>query len=239
MTRITAMWFLPRPKDMCARCTDWSKPCAADIRTCWWRPWGARYLPTYFQQGFTHNHYQENWGFEFMWNPIEDLQSGRALCLYYYNLGCDIPLYDHITMEADNDACLSFWWYASTVRHLGIGGKKGLNSPRENEPRYAAYRQAVAEYNRLRPFYARGRFVGIDETAHIHVHPSEPAAVLNVFNLTTAPFRREVRLKPTALGLGPVNQIKIDGADSRVEGEEVVVRFELSAMSPAHALLHK
>ena len=89
-------------------------------------PWTARYLPSYFLQGFTGNHYQENWGFEFMWNPIEDLKSGRALCLYYYNLGCDIPLYDHITMEADNDQCLSFWWYTSTVRHLGIGGKKGF-----------------------------------------------------------------------------------------------------------------
>ena len=51
---------------------------------------------------------------------LKDLLSGKALCLYYYNLACDIPLYDHITMEDDNDAGLSFWWYASTVRHLGI-----------------------------------------------------------------------------------------------------------------------
>ena len=41
-----------------------------------------RYTPTYFRQGFTRHRYQENWGFEFMWDPIADLRSGRALCLY-------------------------------------------------------------------------------------------------------------------------------------------------------------
>lgn len=196
-------------------------------------PWTFRYLPSYFRQGFAGPRYQENWGFEFMWNPIEDLRSGRALCLYYYNLGCDIPLYDHITMEADNDACLSFWWYASTVRHLGIGGKKGLGSATDNEPRWQAYKRAVAEYHRLRPFFARGRFVGLGETAHLHV--LNVAAVLNVFNLTDAPERREVRFDPLAVGLGEPRGLRVSGAAARVEGRELVLTFDLPPLSPALA----
>jgi hypothetical protein len=202
-------------------------------------PWTTRYTPTYYRQGFTRGRYQENWGFEFMWNPIADLRSGRALCLYYYNLGCEIPLYDHITMEGDNDACLSFWWYASTVRHLGIGGKKGLNSPKANDARYEAYRRAVAEYNQLRPFFARGRFVGLDETTHLHVHPTESAAVVNVFNLTDAPVHREVRLDPSEVGFGRANRLIVEGCSSRREGGTLVLAFDLPSLSPAHAVIRK
>lgn len=200
-------------------------------------PWSCRYLPTYFRQGFAGNRYQENWGFEFMWHPIEDLKSGRAMCLYYYNLGCDIPLYDHITMESDNDACLSFWWYASTVRHLGIGGKKGLDSRTENEGRWQQYKKAVAEYNRLRPFYSRGRFVGIDETAHLHIHPTDRAAVLNVYNLTDKPQKREVRIDTVKAGLGAPDELKVTGSQSTVEGPNLVLTFNLPPESPALAEL--
>ncbi len=202
-------------------------------------PWSARYLPTYYRQGFGKAHYQENWGFEFMWNPIEDLRSGRALCLYYYNLGCDIPLYDHITMEADNDACLAFWWYASTVRHLGIGGKKGLNSSAENEARFAAYKHAVADYNRLRPFYARGRFIGLEETVHLHLHPHEPAAVLNVFNLSEQPLRREVRLSSRRLGWKSLQRVEVVGAAWRREEGELVIAFDLPPLTPGLAIVRQ
>lgn len=198
-------------------------------------PWNVRYLPTYYQQGFSNNRFQENWGFEFMWHPIEDLKSGRAMCLYYYNLGCDIPLYDHITMESDNDASLSFWWYASTIRHLGIGGKKGLNSKTENEPRWQQYKKAVAEYNRLRPYYARGKFIGIEETAHLHLLPSDRSAVLNVYNLGTAPQKREVKIDTEKVGLGKASELQVTGTESKVDGNHLVLTFDLPAESPALA----
>lgn len=200
-------------------------------------PWTARYLPTYFRQGFKPPRYQENWGFEFMWNPIEDLRSGRALCLYYYNLGCPVPLYDHITMEGDNDNCLSFWWYASTVRHLGIGGKKGLNSPAENEVRWQAYKRAVAEYNRLRPYYARGRFVGIEETVHVHVNPDGRSAVVNVYNLSETPETRRVAFPPSLLGARSAENIVCEGAPAEVQNGALVLTFQLPPMCPAHAVV--
>ena len=55
--------------------------------------------------------------------------SGKALSLYEYNLAYDIPLYLHIHCGQDNDRMLAFWWYASTCRHLGIGGVKDPASP--------------------------------------------------------------------------------------------------------------
>jgi hypothetical protein len=62
------------------------------------------------------------WAFELMWMPREDLLSGRAIALYYYNLAYNIPLYIHIDLRTDNLNALVFWWNASTCRHLGIGG---------------------------------------------------------------------------------------------------------------------
>lgn len=177
-------------------------------------PWGVRYLPVYFGQttdpARRPGYYEENWGFEFMWNPIEDLVSGRALCLYYYNLACDIPLYDHITMENDNDACLAFWWYASTVRHLGIGGKKGLGSKVDNETRWQAYKAAMRQYLRLREWFARGEFVGIDEMTHLHLLPDRPGGVLVAFNLDPTAAQRDV-----SIDLG---RLRMTGAEPRVTG---------------------
>ena len=34
-----------------------------------------------------------------------------------------LPLYIHIDLRTDNRNALVFWWYASTCRHLGIGGQ--------------------------------------------------------------------------------------------------------------------
>ncbi|MCX8109038.1 MAG: hypothetical protein N3G20_09565, partial [Verrucomicrobiae bacterium] len=143
----------------------------------------------------------------------------------------------HITMEGDNDSCLAFWWYASTVRHLGIGGKKGLNSTHENETRYQAYKKAVAEYNRLREFYSRGKFVGIDETAHVHVHPSKPQAVVNVFNLTNKNLQREVRVRPHEIGFGSHTTLRVEGCRFEKRGIDLVLLFDLGPLSPAHAVI--
>ena len=195
-------------------------------------PWSMRYLPTYYRQGLTGQAYEENWGFEFMWNPIEDLLSGRALCLYYYNLAYNIPLYDHITMEGDNDNCLAFWWYVSTVRHLGIGGKKGLRSEKENETRYQAYKRAMKAYTKLKEFYVRGKFYGIDEWTHVHTLPHKEQAVLNTFNLTDKPVSRNVTFDLEEIGLRSAQMVTVEGATWETEGSKVILRMDIPAMSP-------
>ena len=157
-------------------------------------PWfGSIYVPTYFQQGIgLAGAYDENWGFEYMWNCIEDLKTGKALALYDYNLACSIPLYLHITMAADNDNCLFFWWAASTIRHLGIGGKVGAPSvelagklaPHDPDRRFSAYREQMRIYRSLKPYFVRGVFHGLSETAHLHTLPGRAGGVLVLFNLT-------------------------------------------------------
>lgn len=192
-------------------------------------PWGVRYLPVYYLHDLPGS-FDEGWAFEFMWNPIEDLLSGRALCLYYYNLAYELPLYNHITMENDNDNCLAFWWYASTVRHPGIGGKKGLTGKSENETRYAAYKKAMALYLSLKGLYTRGKFYGIDELTHLHVLPEEGRGVLNAFNLTEEHVSREVGLNLPDFGL-PAD-VSVEGAEARVEVGRLTIRCEIPPMSP-------
>jgi hypothetical protein len=137
----------------------------------------ARYVPIYYKYGLPGS-YDDNWGFELMWHPLSDIRSGRARSLYYYNLGCNIPTYTHIDLRDDNEHCLALWWFASTCRHLGIGGT-------HSDPMVVtAQKLAMQRYHRLERFYKRGEFYGISEEVHIHVLPDEEALVVNIFNLS-------------------------------------------------------
>ena len=136
-----------------------------------------RYTPVYYKYGLPGS-YDDNWGFELMWQPMEDIRSGRARSLYYYNLGCNVPIYLHIDLRDDNAHCVVLWWYASTCRHLGIGGT-------HPDPVVAqAQKLAMNTYRRLDRFFKRGAFYGLHEEAHVHVLPEEHACVINLFNLS-------------------------------------------------------
>lgn len=136
-----------------------------------------RYTPVYYKYGLP-NSYDENWGFEFMWDPMEDIRSGRARSLYYYNLGCNVPVYLHVDLRDDNEHCLVLWWYASTCRHFGIGGTH------ENPMIAEAQKLAMRRYRTLERFFKRGDFYGISEEVHVHALPDEGAFVVNLFNLS-------------------------------------------------------
>jgi hypothetical protein len=139
-----------------------------------------RYTPVYYKYGLPDS-YDENWGFELMWQPMEDIRSGRARSLYYYNLGCNVPIYLHLDLRDDNEHCLVLWWYASTCRHLGLGGT-------HNNPAVAQAQQlAMKRYRKLERFYKEGDFYGMNEAAHIHALPDENAFVVNLFNLSDEP----------------------------------------------------
>lgn len=140
----------------------------------------ARVTPVYYKYGLPGS-YDENWGFELMWNPMDDLKQGRARALYYYNLGCNVPVYLHIDLRKDNEECVVLWWYASTCRHLGIGGTHA------NPAVVAAQKRVMQMYRALDRFYKRGEFYGLGEEIHLHVLPSENAFVVNVFNLSDQP----------------------------------------------------
>ena len=202
-------------------------------------PWKTCiYAPTYYGQGFETGAYQENWGFEYMWDCINDLRSGRALALYYYNLACSIPLYLHITMAADNDNAVFFWWAASTVRHLGIGGK--YNHPSLNpknmadfdpEARFALYERQTALYRELKPWLVRGTFVGIDEHIHLHVLTGRPGGVLAIFNLHDDAEDFHIELTPEQLGAN--GSLPVRGATCTFRDGVFHVELRIPAMAPA------
>jgi hypothetical protein len=159
------------------------------------------YHPLYYQHGLTGS-FDENWGFEYMWDPYYDLLSGKALSLYEYNLAYEIPLYLHIHEGRDSTSMLAFWWYASTCRHLGIGG---VSDPRT--PLYVALKQAVSRYRRLKAFFTQGLFVGLDPFTHVHVLPEHNAAVALVFNLGSEPQTRTIPLDLARLALTSVESV--------------------------------
>ncbi|MFH1476266.1 MAG: hypothetical protein ABIH24_02075 [Verrucomicrobiota bacterium] len=203
-------------------------------------PWSnCIYVPTYFQQGFgDRGAYDENWGFEYMWDCLNDLRSGRALALYYYALGCDVPLYLHITMAADNDNCVFFWWTASTVRHLGIGGKDSNRTiepggglpPYDHEKRFVAYRAQMQVYRQLKPYFVRGRFIGLAENIHLHTLPGVAGGVVNVFNIDDT--ERQIEFTIPAALLGGTG-LPVAGASAHWAPDSVMLRLTLPPMSPA------
>lgn len=155
-----------------------------------------RYTPVYYKYGLPGS-YDDNWGFELMWQPMEDIRSGRARSLYWYNLGCNVPVYLHIDLRDDNEHCLVLWWYASTCRHLGIGGTHPVPAVA------AAQVQAMRRYRQLERFYKRGEFFGMGEEIHVHALPAENAFVVNLFNLTGDERLVEGSIQVADMGLDP------------------------------------
>lgn len=144
------------------------------------------------------------WGNECMWRPYHDLQNGRALQLYYRRLAYDIPTYLCIDLHNENEHNTMFWYYASVVQHLGIGGTHPDPAMRERQ------KAAVQEYNRLRRLYTHGVFYGLHEDAHVHVLADSNAAVVNLFNFSDRPVSRSVRVKLSDIGL-PSRRVRVRG----------------------------
>ena len=194
-----------------------------------------RFAPTYYGHGLPPPGlngtqapgYDSVWAFELMWDPMADLVSGHAIALYYYNLAYSLPLYIHIDLRKDNGQALMLWWNASTCRHLGVGGTHEDATVRQ------AQRAAIAAYRRLKPFFAAGVFYGIDETVHVHRHPSQSAAVINCFNLEDRSIRKEIEFAPARFGLDPGRRYSFAGATSRQAGDHYVLEASIADQVPS------
>jgi hypothetical protein len=184
----------------------------------------VRYTPVYYKYGLPGS-YDENWGFELMWDPMADLREGRARALYYYDLGCNVPLYLHIDLRKDNEHAVVLWWYASTCRHLGIGG----TSP--NPAVVQAQKGAMKRYRELDRFYKRGEFFGINEEIHLHVLPEENAFVVNLFNLSDQPRTITGSIALDKMGLNANKHYDGSSPWGTVEGGELKVSLPMEPWS--------
>jgi hypothetical protein len=127
-----------------------------------------------------------------------------------------------VSLKPDNENALVFWWFASTCRHLGMGGKSA------NPAVWAAHKNAMQTYLPLKRFYTQGTFYGLDETIHAHTLPELRESVLNIFNLTDKPIEKEIRFRPADIGL-PAGPIKIEGATFTVNGDEITMKMPIPA----------
>lgn len=182
----------------------------------------ARPTPVYYKYGLPGS-YDENWGLELMWDPMADLRSGRGFALYYYNLACNVPIYLHIDLRKDNLSCVVLWWYASTCRHLGIGGTH--KDPRVVEAQQAAMRT----YRRLERFYKRGDFYGAGPEIHVHALRSENACVVNAFNVTDGARVVTGEIPLATMGLDARRAYRASQPWASVEGGVLRVRADLAA----------
>jgi hypothetical protein len=195
-------------------------------------PSGIHYTPSYFGYAPPHS-FDCLWGHEFMWNSMDDLLSGRAVSLYYYNLAYGIPLYLHVGLKTDNEQALVFWWFASTCRHLGVGGKPAAAV-------WEADKRAMRTYLPLKRFYTQGEFYGIEETVHAHTLPDLRESVLNVFNLSDKPIEKEVRIQPADIGLPSDStqiQMQYDGVSATVSGNHVSASTTITVPAHGHQLI--
>jgi len=189
-------------------------------------PSSIRYTPTYFGYAPPQS-FDCLWGHEFMWNPLDDLLSRRAVSLYYYNLAYSIPLYLHVNLKGDNENALVFWWYASTCRHLGVGGKPPGAV-------WEAEKKAMQAYQPLKRFYTQGVFYGVDEMTHAHTLPDLQESVINAFNLEKEPVQKPVRFRLAEIGLRS-GRVQVEGAPFQQSGEEVTL--DLAIPARGHQLL--
>ena len=91
----------------------------------------------------------------------------------------------------------------------------------------------MTDYRRLKPFFTRGRFVGVDTFAHGHALPEREAAVFVLFNLTGQPVTRTIDIAVERLGLSGVRSAQ--GATARVEGGRL--RFQATVPAPSPLLI--
>lgn len=190
-------------------------------------PSNIHYTPTYY--GYAPpSSFDCLWGHEFMWSSLEDILSGRARSLYYYNLAYGVPLYLHVSLGQDNEQALVFWWYASTCRHLGVGGKPASDAV------WAADRRAMKTYLSLKPFFTQGDFYGLEETVHAHTLPERHESVLNLFNLEEQAVEKHLSFALAEIGL-PSGSAEIEGAAFRQDGD--TISLDVTVPARGHQLI--
>jgi len=197
--------------------------------------------PLYYQHSLPHS-FDENWGFECMWNPMQDLLSGRATQLFEYNLAYSIPLYLHINENSDNENMLQFWWYASLARHLGIGGLSDIKNAK-----YIALKDAMKLYKQNKSFFTRGKFYGIDYNIHLHVSDIDRSGVITAYNLSSRVQKLDVQIDLMKYRLDVSSVIVYSGLNQKIlsaklnKKSDTISQFKLKIppLSPVIAILQK
>lgn len=174
-----------------------------------WLDAGIYYYPIYM---FGEGHH-ERWGFEYMWNPLEDYQAGRLQNLYYYNLAYEKPLYIHINLLGIGENAEVYWYFASTIRHFGIGNYSALTSEKQE-----LVKMASNIYAKLKKYYTAGDFRGINPLLHIHSITGH-GSVINIFS-DTEPQNNTYLISKKDIGIDTISNITVHWGNAAVTDAE-------------------
>jgi hypothetical protein len=115
------------------------------------------------------------------------------------------------------------WWYASTCRHLGTGGKSSDPAVWEGQKR------SMNAYIGLQCFYAQGIFYGPDEAVHAQMLPDIKQCTIDCFNQDLKSVTRQIRFRLADIGLLP-EEIEMEGGSFSRDGDEIEMDVSISAM---------
>lgn len=177
-----------------------------------WLDAGIYHYPIYM---FGEGHH-ERWGFEYMWKPLEDYKSGRLFNLYYYNLAYEKPLYLHMNLLGMGENAEVFWYFASTIRHLGIGNYSALEDSDKK-----VIKEAMAVYDKLKKYYTNGVFYGKNPSLHIHC-AERKGAVINIFS---GFGNEDAVLSAKELHLDKISDAKVLWGNAEITAQEDSVRI--------------
>lgn len=188
----------------------------------------ARMTPAYFLYD-KPNSWDEAWASEFMWEPFTHIKNSGAIALYYYNLAHSIPTYLHIDLKDDSPLAVSPWWYASTCRHLGIGGTHSSAKTRD------AQRAAIARYLEFAAFFQRGTFYGLDERIHAHTLAENGESLLVLFNLDNDQRSIELDFTPNEIGFAKRSKVQVLRSEGKIDAGSRGRTAWLSAILPPYS----
>ncbi|MBP5718997.1 MAG: hypothetical protein J6X53_08500, partial [Abditibacteriota bacterium] len=195
-------------------------------------PGTPRYTPMYMFYKVKDG-IDELWAHEYMNEPLDDVISRRAAALYYNDMGIDTPIYLHIDLRQDNRNATALWWYYSTCRHMGMGGKSA------DPVIWNAQKIATKVYKANKAFYTQGAFYGIDETVHVHTLPNLDKAVVNFFNLEEKTQDMTAEFTFADIGLKP-GLLNVEGGEAVVDGEKITLTVkDVPGIGNAFVKLHR
>jgi hypothetical protein len=147
-----------------------------------------------------------------------------------------------VNENSDNENMLQFWWYASLARHLGIGGLSNRSSVK-----YKVLKEAMNLYKKIKSYFTRGIFYGINNNIHLHVDEIGKLGVVTAYNLNSRAQIMEIKIDLMKYGLDVSNVEIYNGKNQRISSIKLTdkdnqlcqFKVEIPPLSPIIAILQK
>ena len=162
-----------------------------------------RIMPVYYKYGLPGS-YDENWGFELMWDPMADFESGPRTRLIL--LQSPVATFPSTCTSISTKTTGRAW--CSPGGTLPPAVIWASVAPVLIQPWSEAQKLAMKQYREWERFYKRGEFFGISKEIHLHALPADNAVVVNMFNLSDQPRTIEGSIPVNKMGLNATETVR-------------------------------